>query len=144
MDREYFLNIGREVGRQIVDAIKSPPDGHEFYGNQHTGGSGGTALTSNAADKDFQGRDQSNRTAILGGNVTSDEANILEAVGKNALGRVHSDTVDKAALDTFKKNGLIRYLPKVFQSSPSTFELTGKGNELRSQYFRVKERISRG
>ena len=47
MDKEYFRQIGREVGRQIVDAIKSPPEGHPFYGNQWLnfggGASGGNA-----------------------------------------------------------------------------------------------------
>jgi len=47
MDKNYFLDIGRRVALVLIDAMKAPPEGHPFYGNQHLnfggGASGGNA-----------------------------------------------------------------------------------------------------
>lgn len=42
IDKEYFRQIGREVGRLLAEAMKSPPEGHPFYGNQWVGFGSGT------------------------------------------------------------------------------------------------------
>lgn len=52
MDRSYWVALGWRVGLALIDALKSAPVGHPFYGNQWDGGSTGRFINGEGNTKE--------------------------------------------------------------------------------------------